>query len=54
MEGFISQKTIGDETFFFCDECNWSTDDIETANKIGEQMMQILEKTINHGNGKPN
>ena len=53
-EGFLYERKIVDETFFLCEACDWSTEDIEIANKIGEQMIQVIEKTINYGNRKPN
>jgi hypothetical protein len=53
-EGFLYERKIVDETFFLCEECDWSSEDIEIANKIGEQMIQVIGKIINYGNRKPN
>ena len=53
-KGFVYEKKVVDETFYLCEDCDWSTEDIEIANKIGEQMIQIIGKTVNYGNSKPN
>jgi hypothetical protein len=53
-EGFLYERKIVDETFFLCMECDWTSEDIEMANRIGEALIKILGKTINNGNSKPN
>ena len=40
--GFVYERKIIDEAFFLCEECDWSTEDIEIANKIGEMLVEII------------
>jgi hypothetical protein len=44
--GFVYERKIIDEVFLLCEECDWPTEDIEIANKIGELLIQIIKKDI--------
>lgn len=39
---FVYERKIIDEVFLLCEECDWSTEDIEIANKIGEALIKII------------
>jgi len=53
-ESFVYERKIVDETFLLCEECDWSSEDINAANRVGEALIQIIGKTIKNGNSKPN
>ena len=53
-EGFLYERKIVDETFFLCYNCDWSTEDIEAANKIGDALIKIIGNSLKNANGKPN
>jgi len=53
-QGFVYERKIVDEAFFLCNECDWSAEDIEAANKIGEVLIEIIGKVVKNGNSKPN
>ena len=41
---FVYERKIVDEVFLLCEECDWSTEDIEIANKLGEALIGIIRK----------
>lgn len=41
-ESFVYERKIVDETFLLCEECDWSTSDIEEANALGNSMVEII------------
>lgn len=41
----IAQKLkVDNDIFILCDDCRLTADDINTANKIGEAMKNIVDK----------
>ncbi len=43
-KGFVYEKKVVDEVFLLCENCDWSTEDLEIANKLGEIFSIILKK----------
>lgn len=43
-KGFVYEKKVVDETFYLCEDCDWSTDDFEIANKLGNIFISLLKK----------
>jgi hypothetical protein len=43
-KGFVYEKKVVDETFYLCEDCDWSTDDLEIANKLGNIFISLLKK----------
>lgn len=52
--GFVYERKIVDETFFLCEECDWSQEDIKIANQIGTFMMDLIMKETKDGKQDPN
>jgi hypothetical protein len=46
-EGFVYEKKVVDETFFICEDCDWSTADLEEANALGNFIIKIIEQSQN-------
>lgn len=49
-KGFVYERKVVDEVFLLCEDCDWSTEDIDIANKLGEIFSKIIWKE--HKNGK--
>ncbi len=47
LKGFVYEKKVVDETFYLCEDCDWSTEDIEMANYLGEVLIQIIKRDKN-------
>jgi hypothetical protein len=42
-KGFVYEKKVVDEIFFLCEDCDWSTEDIEMANNLGNIFIDLLQ-----------
>jgi hypothetical protein len=43
-QGFVYEKKVVDEVFLLCEDCDWSTEDLEIANKLGEIFIKLIKK----------
>ncbi len=41
--GFVYERKIIDEVFLLCEECDWPTEDIDMANKLGSIFIEIIK-----------
>ena len=48
-KGFVYEKKVVDEIFFLCEDCDWSTEDLEIANSLGEIFIKIFQKEDKNG-----
>lgn len=48
-EGFVYERKIVDEVFLLCEDCDWSTEDIEAANYLGEFLVKIIKEEVKDG-----
>jgi|APGre2960657373_1045057.scaffolds.fasta_scaffold26426_4 hypothetical protein len=53
-ETFTYERKIIDEKFLLCEDCDWSTEDIEIANKLGDFFISLIRKDYNEKNKKKN
>ena len=44
-EKFCYERKVVDEIFILCEDCDWSTEDIETAEKIGSAFSDLLKNS---------
>jgi hypothetical protein len=42
-KGFVYEKKVVDETFLLCEDCDWSTEDIKIANRLGNIFINLLQ-----------
>lgn len=53
-QGFVYERKIVDEVFLLCEECDWSTEDIDAANAIGLALTEIIKMELKNGKRKSN
>jgi len=43
---FVYEKKVLDELITLCEDCDWSTEDIKEADKIGQAMKDKLSEIM--------
>lgn len=43
---FVYEKKVLDELITLCEDCDWSTEDIEEADKFGQAMKDKLSELM--------
>lgn len=46
----LSEKKVFDEVLSICEDCDWSTEDIESANRLGLACSDIIKKEMTKDN----
>jgi hypothetical protein len=53
-KGFVYERKVVDEAFLLCEDCDWSTEDLDIANKFGDIFISLIRKDYNEKNKKKN
>jgi hypothetical protein len=53
-ECFVYERKVVDEAFLLCEDCDWSAEDLDIANKFGDIFISLIRKDYNEKNKKKN